>query len=137
MEVYGSPCPLEKISIICYKRCPYLCSKLNEIIRYIWINKKVSAVWRRACTILVYKKGSPDDPSNFRPISFQSVPLKVFTSYIRDTIYDFLKRNNYIEHVIQIGFTSKLSGTLEHTTQIGLYDKQSSRQAKITYTYTS
>ena len=33
-------------------------------------------------------------------------------------MYDFLKRNNYIEHVIQKGFTSKLSGTLEHTSQM-------------------
>ena len=118
MKASGSPCPLDKISRICFKRCPYLRSKLSEIIRFIWISKKVPAFWKRACTVLVYKKGSPDDPSNSRPISLQSVPLKIFTSCIRDTIYDFLKRNNYIEHAIQKGFTSKLSGTLEHTAQM-------------------
>ena len=99
-------------------RCPYLCSKLTKIIRYIWISKKVPAFWKRACTVLVYKKGSPDDPTNFTPISLQSVPLTIFTSCIRDTIYDFLKRNNYIERAMQKGFTSKLSGALEHTAQM-------------------
>ena len=29
----GSPCPLDKISIICFKRCPYLRKFLTEIIQ--------------------------------------------------------------------------------------------------------
>ena len=44
--------------------------------------------------------------------------LKIFTSCLRDNMYDFLMRNNYIESQIQKGFTSKISGTIEHTSMM-------------------
>ena len=39
MKTSGSPCPLDQISIICYKRCPYLRSYLTAIIGEIWKKK--------------------------------------------------------------------------------------------------
>ena len=54
MKASGSPCPLYKICIICFKRCPYLRSKLTEIICYILRNKNVPAFWKRACTPYLY-----------------------------------------------------------------------------------
>ena len=59
-----------------------------------------------------------DNPSNFRPITLDSIPVKVFTSCLRNKIFQFLAENNYTEHKIQTGFTPKLSGTLEHTAQV-------------------
>ena len=67
----------------------------------------------KAFTILVHKKGDTADP-----ITLESVPLKIFTSCLRNSIYQFLLENNYIESKIQKGFTPKISGTLEHTSQI-------------------
>ena len=61
--------------------------------------------WKKACTVLAHKKGNNDGPSNFRPITLESVPLKVFTSCLRDSIFIFLKENNLIEAEIQKGFT--------------------------------
>ena len=78
--------PLDKILIICFKRCPYLRTLLTDIIRVVWNSGKVPAEWKKACTILVHKKGNNDGPANFRPITLESVPLKVFTSCIRDSI---------------------------------------------------
>ena len=66
--------------------------------------------WKKACTILVHKKGDKDNRANFRPITLESIPLKVFTHCLAE--------NNYIEHIIQKGFTPKLSRTLEHTAQM-------------------
>ena len=85
MKPSGSPCPLDQISIICFKRC---------------------------------KKGETANPANFRPITLESVPLKVLTSCLRNRTFQFLAENNYIEQNIQKGFTPKLSGTLEHTAQL-------------------
>ena len=51
--------------------------------------------------MLIHKKGSTDDPANFRLITLESVPLKIFTSCIRNAIFKFLKENNFIEHQIQ------------------------------------
>ena len=115
MKASTSPCPLGKISIICFKRCPYLRTFLTEIIRVIWLSGRVPPEWKKAATILIHKKGATNDPANFRPITLDSVPLKVFTSCIRNVIFNFLKQNNFIENQIQTGFTSNISGTVEHT----------------------
>ena len=66
----------------------------------------------------MHKKGDPSDPSNFRPITLESVPLKIFTSYVRDSMFAFLKANGYIDHQIQKGSLPKLTGTFEHTAQM-------------------
>ena len=64
--------------------------------------------------MLAHKKSNNDDPSNFRPITLESVPLKVFTSCLRDSIFAFFKEN-FIEAEIHKGFTPKVSGVVEHT----------------------
>ena len=115
MKLSGS---LDQISIICFKRCPYLRSYLTEIIRAAWSRGVVPSEWKKACTILIHKKGETNDPANFRPITLESIPLKVFTSCLRNKTFEFLSDNNYIEQNIQKGFTPKLSGTLEHTAQM-------------------
>ena len=53
------------------------------------------------------------EPSNFRPITLESITLKIFTSALRNSIFAFLRSNNFIEHKIQKGFILKLAGTLE------------------------
>jgi len=88
---------------------------LTEVIRVVWESRQVPTEWKKTCTVLAHKKGSNDDPSNFRPITLESFPLKVFTSCLRDSIFTFLKENNFIEVEIQKGFTPKVSGVLEHT----------------------
>ena len=72
IKASGSPYPLDKISIIPFKHCPYLRSYLTELFRIIWKSGKAPHVWKRACTILIHKKGDPSDPSNFRPSTLDS-----------------------------------------------------------------
>ena len=36
IKASGSPCPLDQLSIIPFKRCPYLRSYLTEVFRIIW-----------------------------------------------------------------------------------------------------
>ena len=36
MKAPGSPCPLDQLSIICFKQCPILRTYLSEIIRTAW-----------------------------------------------------------------------------------------------------
>ena len=69
MKASGSPCPLDQITIICFKRCPYLRSVITRPICFIWKSGNIPHKWKKACTILVHKKGDKDDPANFRPIS--------------------------------------------------------------------
>ena len=93
MKPSGSPCPLDQISIICFKRCPYLRSYLIDIIHAAWSSRVVPSEWKKACTILIHKKGETDDPANFRPITLESIPLKIFTSCLRNKTFQFLVEN--------------------------------------------
>ena len=43
MKASGSPCPLDQLLIICFKRCPFLRTYLTEVIRCVWSSKSVPA----------------------------------------------------------------------------------------------
>jgi len=118
MKASGSPCPLDKISIIPFKRCPFLRSYITAVFNTIWASGEIPAEWKKACTVLAHKKGDTSDPANFRPITLESIPLKIFTSCLRDSMFAFLKANDFIEHKIQKGFLPQLTGTFEHTAQM-------------------
>ena len=42
----------------------------------VWISGIVPTEWDKTATILIHKKGDSNDPSKFRPITLESVPLK-------------------------------------------------------------
>ena len=107
MKASGCPCPLDQISIICFKRCPYLRSFITEAIAKVWVKGCIPNEWKKAVTILIHKKGESEDPANFRPITLEPVTLKLFTACLRDKIFEFLKENDYIEHNLQKRFHSK------------------------------
>ena len=91
--------------------------------------------WKNACTVLVHEKGTIGDPSNFRPITLESVPLKVFTSCLWDSLFTFLKENNFIEAELQKGFTLKVSGVLEHTSIMAyIISKEGVKQRSVVIT---
>ena len=118
MKTSGSPCPLDQISVICFKRCPYLRTFITSLCGEVMQNKVYPSAWRKAVTILIYKKGDPSLPENFRPITLEPVSLKIFTSLLRNRVYDFLIRNSYVEMHYQKGFTPGLSGTFEHISEM-------------------
>ena len=87
-------------------------------MEFCWKNKYFPTVWNNGITVLIYKKQDlafANDPANFRPITLEPVIVKVFTSLIRNRIYSFISKNNYIESHIQKGFWQGISGTVEHT----------------------
>ena len=71
--------------------------------RHSTLDKNLNS--NKACTILIHKKGETANSANFRPITLESVPIKVLTSCLRNRTFQFLAENNYIEQNIQKGFT--------------------------------
>ena len=65
MKASGSPCPLDQISVICFKRCPYLRTYLTELIRAVWLSGSIPSEWERACTILIQRKATRVFPQIF------------------------------------------------------------------------
>ena len=126
----SSACPLDQLSIIPFKKSAYLRSYLTAIISEVWISGRIPNAWKRAITILIHKKDSTDDPSNFRPITLQSVPLKIFTSALRNRMYEFLLKNEYIENSVQKGFTPGMTGTSEHTAHLAHLIRQAKKQQR-------
>ena len=90
MKSHGSTCPFDHVSVIALKRFPILTSDLHCIIVYFWIEKVILATWRKSFYVLIYKRGTPKESSNFRPITLEPVCTKVFTSFIRNRMYSFL-----------------------------------------------
>src|SRR5437867_4447919 len=111
----SSACPLDQISVISLKRCPILRTILHNIIANCWQSQYTPKAWRVGVTILLYKKGDPAKVDNFRPITLQSVPYKIFSSFIRNRLQAFLDNNKYHNNNIQKGFAHGQDGVLEHT----------------------
>ena len=104
MKSKGSPCTLDQISIICFKKCPYLRKYITEICAKVWETNHIPSSWKRAVSILIYKKDATDNPVN--------------SSSLRNKICAFLRQNNLIESHIQKGFVHNMSGTFEHTAHL-------------------
>ena len=77
--------------------------------------RKIPNCWKKGITILIHKKGDQSDPSNFRPITLQFIPYKIFSSLIRNLIFKFLDENGFLDKKIQKGFWPRIDGVAEHT----------------------
>src|SRR5712675_2005339 len=115
MKGGSSPCPLDGISVIVFKRCPILRTYLASLFSACWSKKYFPKLWRRATGILIHKKGDTSDPQNFRPIALQPVIGKIFNSCIRNRLWDFLFSNHLIDTSMQKGFWPGINGVTEHT----------------------
>ena len=135
MKASGSPCPLDQISVIPPKRCPFLRSYVTKICAVVWEKGQIPEAWRKAISILIYKKGETDDPGNFRPITLEPVLLKVFTSFLRNRMFEFMVKNNYAESCIQKGFIPGISGTFEHIASMShIINQAKLKQRSVTIT---
>jgi len=111
----SSASPLDQISVITLKKCPILRTILHNIIANCWQSQYTPKAWRVGVTTLLYKKGDPAKVDNFRPITLQSVPYKIYSSFIRNRLQTFLDVNKYHNNNIQKGFAHGQDGVREHT----------------------
>ena len=69
---------------------------------------KVPQEWKFANVTPIFKKGSKDQPENYRPISLTSVVCKLLENILRDKIVKYLEKNKLISDT-QHGFRNKRS----------------------------
>ena len=115
MKASGSPCPLDKISIIPFKRCPFLRSYSTAVFNTIWVSGEIPTEWKKHVRFLHTKRVILQISVL---IMLESIPLKICTSCLRDSMFAFLLANGFIEHEIQKGFFPQLTGTFERTAQM-------------------
>ena len=97
MKFPGSSCPLDQISIICFKPCPHLRSFILNICTEVLRSNILPAQRTKAAIILIHKKGDPSLPENFRPFTLELVSLKIFTSLLQNRVFTYLINNQCIE----------------------------------------
>ena len=96
--------PIKLLKIIGSSLSPYLASLVNNSFQTgIFPNKlKVAKV------ISLFKKGSPELPSNYRPISLLPIFSKLFEKLMYKRLYRFLEVHN-IFYSLQFGFQENRS----------------------------
>ena len=114
MKSKSSPCPLDGLSVIIFKKCPILRTHLARLLSACWIRGHFPSVWKRASVSLIHKNGPLDSPKNFRPIALQPVLGKILNSVIRNRLHKFLTVNNLLETRMQKGFWPGVDGVTEH-----------------------
>ncbi|GAB0183643.1 mitochondrial enolase superfamily member 1 [Grus japonensis] len=69
---------------------------LSIIFERSWRTREVPEDWRKANVTLVFKKGKKEDPGNYRPVSFTSIPGKVMEQLILDVISKHVEEKKVI-----------------------------------------
>ena len=72
----------------------------------------IPEIWKLATVVPVFKKGSPGDPCNYRPISLTCIACKLMECGIKDALLFFLREHNII-NASQHGFMARKSTTTQ------------------------
>ncbi len=89
------------------------CRLLEVLYAAVW-RLGVPKCWKLARTIPIFKKGSTEDYSNFRPISLLSTLYKLFSGCIASRITTVASGNEWLSPE-QKGFLPGVHGIQEHT----------------------
>ena len=82
----------------------YISFPLSDIINSSFVNGIFPDLLKLAKVVPLYKKQSPNDPNNYRPISLLSVFSKIIEKLMYTRLYNFLE-NYKILYLIAIWFS--------------------------------
>ena len=92
-----------------YKKCQQSIAYPLSVIYNISLQTgSLPLIWKCAVVTPVFKKGSPSDPANYRPISLTCIACKLLESCIKESLLSYLVNHKIISKH-QHGFMSKRS----------------------------
>ena len=136
MKSSASLFPIDQISVIVLKKCPYLRTYIQRLISTLWTRGDFPTVQKRDKTGLAYKKDSNKDPLHFRPVTLQPVLSKNFTSILGNRIYDFWCKNEYIEGNLKRDLWDDTSRYIEYTGTHSYHQSCTKEAKKFNYNVT-
>ena len=108
LKLSSSPCP-DKVTALFLKNiianiADPLCILYNACLDDGYVPNE----WKIAYVVPIFKKGNPQMPSNYRPVSLTSLLCKVLERVVRTQMMSYLFDNDIIPKN-QLGFLSKKS----------------------------
>ena len=95
-------------------------------------NHRVPVSWKRASTVLIYKKGNENEPCNWRPISILNAQYRIFTCLLNNAFMS-LNEELGVLHESQKGFTRGINGCLQNSVLLSEIIQHSRRTKKNLY----
>jgi hypothetical protein len=97
---------------VLYEAKGELSKPLSLIFQCSMDTGKVPQDWKIANITAIFKKGNKSDAGNYRPVSLTSIVCKLMETLVRNSLVDFMNRNNYFSDK-QYGFISGRSTVLQ------------------------
>ena len=102
--------------LVSHKMLKMTCETITKPL-HILINRSLAectfpSLWKKAVVMPLFKKGSSDTPSNYRPISLISTVGKLMERVVYKHLYNFFHSNNLI-YKLQSGFLSGHSSVFQ------------------------
>ena len=85
MKTGAVACPLDQVSVLTLKKCPYLRTYLTCLIQKLWKGQNIPSVWKKVVTTLIFEGDDPSNPKNFRPITLENVFFLKFIPHSLET----------------------------------------------------
>jgi hypothetical protein len=104
----SSPGPDGISAVFLKKILAHIASPLCEVFSHSLAEGTLPDDWKTAHIVPIYKKGDPQQASNYRPVSLTSVIGKILEKIVRTQLLDFMLRNDVIP-ANQHGFLPKKS----------------------------
>ena len=123
LKISTSPGPDQNPSRVLQELAAPLCVPICSLFQKSLDSGELPDEWKQGSVVPIFKSGSRQDPSNYRPVSLMSVLSKVLEGFVRDRLMDHLTETGQL-HDAQHGFlrgrscATQLLASLEDWTQL-------------------